>query len=168
VGTPIGVLKAAANRLGLSVEEYTQKKERGEKWCSGCKDWHPKNKFPRDRARSDGLRCWCLLSSRRQPRGYRDPQKELARRVVSLGVKTGALAHPSSIPCADCGHLADDRRHEYDHFAGYDFRNWTSVEAVCTLCHADREIRRRGSAECRDTNSKNHITALDSVGLGST
>lgn len=31
---------SAAKRLGLSVEEYTQRRADGFKWCCGCREWH--------------------------------------------------------------------------------------------------------------------------------
>lgn len=34
-------LKRTASMLGLTVEEYSAHYDAGERWCSGCRAWHP-------------------------------------------------------------------------------------------------------------------------------
>lgn len=36
-----GVLKTAAKRIGIDFEAYVARLERGDRWCTACKDWHP-------------------------------------------------------------------------------------------------------------------------------
>ena len=68
--------------------------------------------------------------------------------AVHYAVKYGRLPDPNGVPCADCGHLSDERRHEYDHHEGYAADKHLAVQAVCASCHARRgwargEIRNR-------------------------
>lgn len=46
---------AAATRLRLPVDEYVARRAAGERWCSGCRDWHPASAFA-------GNRSYCTLS----------------------------------------------------------------------------------------------------------
>jgi hypothetical protein len=34
------------------------------KWCSGCKDHHPRSEFSTNRSKRDGLQYWCRKYSR--------------------------------------------------------------------------------------------------------
>lgn len=143
MGSVSGVEKVAARRIGLTLEAYRAKVASGLKWCTGCKEWHPRSEFVRDRSRGDGLRAHCLKRDRARPRGRRAPEREEARRVVAVAVRYRRLPHPSRMACHDCGHTGEDRRHEYDHYLGYAEAHRLDVQAVCTLCHADREKARR-------------------------
>lgn len=60
MGSRLGVLKAHAARLGLTLEEYTARVEGGQKWCTSCKSWQPRDRFGRDSTRSDGLSAKCF------------------------------------------------------------------------------------------------------------
>ncbi len=142
-GNAQGAIKTAAVRTGHTVVAYMAKVAAGLKWCTACKVWHPLAAFKRDRTRGDGLDANCLVSLRGQPHYPRDPAKETAHARVKYAVHTGALPRPDSLPCMDCGHQGNDRRHEYDHHHGYAPENWLKVQPVCTLCHAEREIKRR-------------------------
>ena len=144
-GNARGAMKTAAARVGLSLTEYTERTKHGEKWCTGCKAWHPVSAFVVDRSRGDGLRARCLAFDRGRRRAYRHPLHDAARSAVQNAVKRGRLANPNTVPCMDCAHRGDDRRHEYDHHLGYARENRLAVQPVCTICHADREkARRRG------------------------
>lgn len=59
MGSKAGVIKVAAARLGLSLEEYTANIEAGLKWCHSCKSWQPRSCFNVDRHRGDGLHAKC-------------------------------------------------------------------------------------------------------------
>lgn len=78
--------------------------------------------------------------------GKHDTDEERkARRQVNAEVRTGKRPHPNTVACVDCGHTQEqgERRHEYDHTAGYDDQaNWLTVESVCTLCHHQRTAKR--------------------------
>lgn len=63
-----------------------------------------------------------------------------ARGAVGAAVFAGKLTPPGKLPCTDCGHLGDDRRHEYDHYLGYAREHWLSVQPVCKPCHIKRTM----------------------------
>ena len=64
MGSAAGVLKVAAHRLGLTVEEYTARRAAGLKWCTGCRTWRPVGAFGQDRTRQDGQCARCFACSR--------------------------------------------------------------------------------------------------------
>lgn len=150
--------KMIASRIGISVEAYRASIEGGLKWCTVCKNFHDKSAFNRDRSRRDGLSAGCAKSTadriRRKymkrarvrsgpsPSPARDMDKKQARKRVNLHVRMGRWPHPITIPCTDCGHVGRDRRHEYDHYLGYAAEHHEDVQAVCTACHAKREMAR--------------------------
>lgn len=151
----------AAKRLGVTVEEYVQRRLGGEKWCSKCRDWHVVAAFGVDRTRGDGLAPSCLKSKsvrqralklRRPRRGWlvvtRDGDKKQARRRVNYLVEQGRIPHPDDLPCMDCSDevFSHRYRHEYDHARGYDGANQLYVEPVCSKCHRNREEARRAEA----------------------
>jgi hypothetical protein len=143
MGSAKGAAKTAAVRVGVSLSEYNARVSAGTKWCTGHKEWHPIDDYPVDRTRGDGRKAHCLAWSRGKPRISRDPNHERARYEVAYALRTGRLINPNELPCMDCSHLGTERRHEYDHFLGYEPEHHMDVEAVCTLCHADREKARR-------------------------
>lgn len=144
MGSRLGVEKIAAGRVGLTLSDYRELVSLGLKWCTGGKAWHSRTKFRPDATRGDGLAAKCLAFIRNfhagKGRGTRipDPIKERARGLINQRVKRGALPNPNKLKCLDCGHLGDDRRHEYDHYAGYEGENAVRVEVVCALCHRAR------------------------------
>jgi hypothetical protein len=150
MGNAIGALRTAAAKLGLSVEEYQAHVDNGEKWCTRCKDWHPRGSFQRDRTRGDGLNSRCVISRRGEPHRPPAAAQEAAHRALRLAVRYGRIPRASTLPCVDCGHVwtPGERRHEYDHHLGYAPEHRLDVQPVCTTCHADRERARRRVAEC--------------------
>lgn len=64
-GNREGSLKAAATAIGVTLEELLARFERGEKWCSGCRAWHPTEAFGRDASRGDGLAALCRESRKK-------------------------------------------------------------------------------------------------------
>ncbi len=163
MGSALGVMKVAAARVGLTLEDYQARKDAGEKWCGGCRTWHGRAEFDVDRSRSDGLKSTCrmFVNSKRRANYVRAPRavrgrrfvdarngdKEQARRRVNYLVEAELLAPPNNVPCTDCGHVwaEGERRHEYDHHLGYAAEHHEHVEAVCTTCHHHRETARAGS-----------------------
>lgn len=143
-GSREGASKAAATRLGISFVEYVAHHQNGEKWCTGCRQWHRVERFNVNRSRWDQLQHMCVEA--RRP--YADPKRniahEQARHAVSQAVQIGCIASADRVPCSDCGHIGPTRRHHYDHVEGYAPAKRLRVQAVCTLCHADRE-KARGS-----------------------
>jgi len=148
VGSAIGALRTAAARTGLSTAAYQARLDNGEKWCIGCKGWHPRANFQRDRTRGDGLKARCVIACRGQRHTPRAAPQEAAHRAVEVAVRYSRLPRANTLPCTDCGHIwkPGERRHEYDHYLGYAPEHRLSVQPVCTTCHADRERARRRAA----------------------
>lgn len=159
--TKAGALIIAAKKTGLSVNAYVAMRESGKKWCFRCRSWHEKSAFGRDVTRFDGMDASCKearkiwhedayrpmpIHKRKKgniPHLPRGGDKIQARMTVNRLVKLGRLARPSELPCFDCGHTGEDKRHEYDHYLGYAAEVHQSVQAVCLDCHVAREKKRR-------------------------
>lgn len=156
-----GALKVAAKKIGVPIEEYVTRMANGQKWCTNCRQWHDVSHFGVDNSRHDKLTTSCSKSrnskamERYEPklsvskRGVRyaiarDGDKRQARARVNHLVYLGLLANPNSVPCTDCGHLGNDKRHEYDHYKGYAAIHHETVEVVCSTCHAARHPIGRG------------------------
>ena len=60
-------IKVAATRIGISVDQYISRLQQGQKWCTGCKQWHSRSLFATDRSRSDGLKASCDGKAKRPP-----------------------------------------------------------------------------------------------------
>ena len=59
MGSKQGVLKIAAKRIGISFEEYLEKRSQGLKWCTKGKHWQSLSEFCSDSSRGDGLKSTC-------------------------------------------------------------------------------------------------------------
>lgn len=155
-----GAEKVAAAKCGVTLEEYRAKIQAGEKHCRSCRLWKSKVEYGSDSTRYDGLSAICIrcrsvkAKAKYNPRPrqskkgirfvpIRDGDKVQARSRVNHLIKIGRLADPNTLPCFDCGHLGDDRRHEYDHFEGYSGLKQECVQVACSKCHA-RRARERG------------------------
>ena len=138
---PEAGMKRAASHIGIPFAEYKRQRDGGQKWCTGCKAWHPRGEFHRSVSNVDGLNPNCAVAQLRNTSHPRQRERRKARSCVCAAVTTGRIPSPRLVPCADCGHLGEDRKHEYDHFAGYAPENWLSVEAVCRPCHIARRHR---------------------------
>ena len=157
-GNAAGAVKTAAARLGLSEREYREHLARGGKWCGACRAWQPRGDFTSDTRRGDGLEPICKEARQQRSRERYKPRarpgpgrrfvparrhdKKQARRRINHLVATGLLPRPNELPCCDCGHIGEDRRHEYDHFLGYAPEHHELVQAVCSRCHRRRAIAR--------------------------
>lgn len=84
MGSQKGVVKIAAKRLGLTLEEYLAKIDQGLKWCTSCKEWLPINSFSIDNSRGDGRTAACRTC--RNPRKTQEPgrSERTARRAIGL------------------------------------------------------------------------------------
>jgi len=164
-GSYIGAWKQAARRAGLSLDEFLTRKDGGERWCVGHKALHSASEFGADGNRADGIAATCRIFRRKRERALyvpkpgphrfgppphppRDGDKKQARQRVNVLVRTGRLPHPNTLPCTDCDHLSNDRRHEYDHHLGYSPGHHLDVQPVCTKCHARRAVL-RGETKAR-------------------
>lgn len=158
MGSKAGALQVAAKRIGISVDEYLRNISDGFKWCHVCKSWRERSSFSSDRSRNDGLTASCrdcrskTSKSKYQPRDRkrgrryavaRDGDQSQARGRVNHLSRVGVLPKPNKVPCVDCGHVGDDRRHEFDHFAGYQSDQHELVEVVCSKCHSKRHPKSR-------------------------
>jgi len=184
-GTRLGNLNRAAKDLGIPFGEYLSRIDRDEKRCWYCRKWKQKAEFGRDRSRIDGLCSACRLCrfggrTRHHirpggpginrltgrpgpvPKPPRDGDREQARRRINLEVESGRRPHPNTLPCADCGHIwkPGERRHEYDHFAGYAAEFHLVVQPVCTSCHDTRSRTKGELVFCRGTHGRFKIQAL--------
>ncbi len=82
-GNAASVRRAWATRLGLSVEQYNALVAAGQKWCGGCKEWHPTSRFGQDRTRYDGLTSRCLNARARKVNG---PNRRVRLRMAGHGL----------------------------------------------------------------------------------
>lgn len=82
-GTPDGAIRAAARRLGLTEQDYRARLAAGEKWCGGCRDWHPRDQYATDRSRGDGLKSRCRKSDERTDAPTRRQRQEQRARGFS-------------------------------------------------------------------------------------
>lgn len=71
---------SAASRIGITLTEYDAKTTAGLKWCTGCKDWHSRRAFAKDRSRGDGLKATCSAYAVRKMPGPTIPERK--RRAV--------------------------------------------------------------------------------------
>ena len=151
-----GAKKIAAKKLGITLNRYLGFEKSGFKYCCGCKKWHAKNRFKKDKSRTDGLSAQCsswrsLLSRRlyvKRPRpkpGRRfiaarnGDIKQAGRRVNHL-IAVGLLSSPRTLPCNECGHAyrKGGMRHDYHHYKGYSSEHHETVEVLCRSCHSKR------------------------------
>jgi hypothetical protein len=84
--TPEGAIKAAAARIGISVNDYLANLAASRKWCTACRSWIDRKDFHGDKARRDGLSTRCRNCSRRVGKRqwkahWNDPEKVARRRT---------------------------------------------------------------------------------------
>jgi hypothetical protein len=155
--TQIGAYKIAAKMIGVTLKEYQAKLFSGEKWCSGCKQWHKISAFGKDANRSDKLSTVCFSYRKTMyDRKYihkvriskkgsrfvlpRDNDKRQARARINHLVDIGILSDPNDLNCSDCGHVYDKKiRHEYHH-ESYTADKQEIVIILCTKCHVKRHM----------------------------
>jgi hypothetical protein len=165
--TSKGAMKALAHKSGIPLEAFLDSIEKGLKWCYQCKDFHPVGDFGKDSSRYDGLTARCFASRNARSKELYIPRPKPLHRPcyapdgnrrsayvrIYNRIQSGDIPHPNYLPCCDCGHIwkKSDKRHEYDHYAGYSKENALKVEAVCTKCHHKRgqergtHIRKHGA-----------------------
>jgi hypothetical protein len=79
-----GVVKVAASRLGLTLDEYLEKVDQGLKWCTSCKKWLHISSFTIDKSRGDGRTAACRNC--RNPRKTQGPGRaeRAAQHIIGL------------------------------------------------------------------------------------
>jgi hypothetical protein len=119
MGSKLGVMKVAAKRLGLSLEEYSAKFVVGLKWCIRCKSWKSIGEFGTDQSRGSGKasRCAACRRSGISP----GPGKFERRRMRGVGLawcKTCQAWKPMSLVhaglCRPCTNVASRARYATD------------------------------------------------------
>lgn len=95
--TKKGALIVAANKIGLSVDKYTLKKET-EKWCTLGKHWNLRSSFNVDNSRYDGLCSTC-----RDCRKVDNPYASLKGRVSTFKGKKHTKESKIKISLANKG-----------------------------------------------------------------
>lgn len=136
-GRQLGVLKTAAKRLGLSLEEYLSRKDLGMKCCWQCHEWKPLSAFSLDIHRADQRKAKCLACSRvaiRRKRRLGRPSVTVgnqASEAVRLAIQRGKLAPIETQNCQRCGYKAE----HYHHHIGYAKQHWLDVMPLCISCH---------------------------------
>lgn len=58
--TPRGAMLTAANKIGMTIDEYRLKIESGLRRCTRCKEWKEVSSFGKDRSRHDGIDRKCF------------------------------------------------------------------------------------------------------------
>lgn len=158
MGSRLGVMKTAARRAGVPLDEYQLRIDAGEKWCRSCRAFEPISVFGIDLSRGDGFASECRASKAARPRRRyssdnpapgrrrlppREGDAEQARGRVSTLINAGVIPPASALSCFDCGDTTGASRHEYDHYLGYGSAHHEDVQAVCASCHHKRELARR-------------------------
>jgi hypothetical protein len=73
MGSAAGAEKAAARRLGLSIEDYAEKIDAGLKHCRLCRAWKLRDEFYGDRRRGDGRMAVCIACHKADSRARHVP-----------------------------------------------------------------------------------------------
>src|SRR5262249_39223167 len=67
----LGYIKRSARTLNVPVDSYLAEIRDGRKWCSRCREWHPRSDFGLDKHQGDGLNSSCRISRRVLVKRYR-------------------------------------------------------------------------------------------------
>lgn len=154
MGSYLGVMKIAAKRCGLSLENYQAKIAAGLKRCIFCEEWKSVDQFKADATRWDGRNAGCtecraarsqeanpvLSDLFRLPAGpqrieRRKGDRAQARARINADITNGLRPNPNDLYCVLCGHKGTDRRHEYHHVMGYEEMHYYDVLPLCSRCH---------------------------------
>lgn len=153
-GRRLGAFKAAAAKLGITLDDYIGRVEAGQKCCLDCRTWKPRGDFGVDTSRWDATAAKCKscvsvrwrdlhefvpaedLKKPGPPQSpLRDDEAERARGLINRDVAMDRRPSPNDLFCAKCGHKGGDRRHEYHHHMGYSAEHIYDVVALCSRCH---------------------------------
>lgn len=139
MGSREGAERTAARKVGVSLDEYQERRAAGLKWCFRCRSWKLREQFAIDRSRTDGLTAQCFdcrrVGQRKKLLSSGTPaERQGAHDAVRWAIKRGRLIPPTDLPCLDCGGKAV----HYHHHLGYERSHWLDVVAVCYRCHRRR------------------------------
>lgn len=160
MGSRLGVLKIAAKKGGLSLEEYQGRLASGLKRCTFCEEWKAIDQFAADATRWDGKTAGCIECRNGRSQEAYDPvqillrlpagpariarrsgDKAQAKARINSDVEHGLRPNPNDLFCAKCGHKGSDRRHEYHHVMGYEELHHYDVLPFCSRCHHEEHPR---------------------------
>lgn len=115
-GRTLGAAKSAAAKCGVSVEEWIDRREYGERRCFQCKKWKHKELFQIDRSRNGGMasRCKKCIS--------------LASTASRYGISIDEVKSLKSSSCEICGRFGK-MEIDHDHATG-DVRG-----ILCSACN---------------------------------
>lgn len=100
-GRTLGNAKTSAKRVGLSLDEWLDRRERGEKRCFRCQEWKPIEEFAKDVSRKTGRTSSCK------------PCTSNASKMSIYGISKRKLDELLGSPCEICGR--SDRQIDIDH-----------------------------------------------------
>lgn len=61
MGSVIGTEKIAAQKAGVTVDEWRRRRAENELWCYCCRSWQPLSSFGTDKSRSSGKASACKI-----------------------------------------------------------------------------------------------------------
>lgn len=123
MGSRTGITKIAAERTGVSIDEYKKRLANGEKWCTGHKRWESNKLFSKDSARGDGLDKEC-----KEAKSLKSRKLKLKHRYGMSPEDEIAILEAQNYTCAICGNKLDGR-YDIDH-------NHLTLTVRGILCHS--------------------------------
>ena len=160
MGSRLGILKIAAKKAGLTLDEYQRRTDAGLKRCTFCEEWKPLDKFAADASRWDGKTAGCVECRNGRAKEIYDPvsvlfalpagprrvarrngDKSQAKARINSDVEHGLRPNANDLFCSKCGHKGPDRRHEYHHIMGCEEMHHYDVLPLCSKCHHEEHPR---------------------------
>lgn len=77
----------AAEKAGLSLEDYKARRAAGDAFCKKCKEWAPESEFPRHARGTVGPNCYACLGKPDQAPQYRWVQDPVLRKALMRALK---------------------------------------------------------------------------------
>ncbi|MFH0908899.1 MAG: HNH endonuclease [bacterium] len=99
MGSKSGIIKVAAKRVGLTLEEYLAYQSSGLKRCTKCKTWRPTNEYHKETSRGDGLSTVCKACRIRKGRGPSRPERIAKQQNGLAWCRDCSDWHPVSAMC---------------------------------------------------------------------
>jgi hypothetical protein len=161
MGSRLGILKTAAARLDLTLAEYQELCDAGQKWCCTCRRWRPITAFFLDPTRGSGLNAHCRTCKKPPPKiriirrgpehpswkGGDDRRRELsrARNCQEYNQWRLAVFSRDGFKCQSCGDAKGGNLHAHHikSFANHPSLRYDINNGV-TLCEPCHENEHRG------------------------
>lgn len=126
MGSKLGVMKVAAARLGVSIDEYIANISAGLKHCRKCMQWLPVDAFYVDKSRGDGHKAVCQSCDYEPATGK--PGTAERRRMKATGFSWCRMC-AKWLPCPEVSrlglckpHALEDERRRYANDPDFRFR----------------------------------------------